>query len=836
MTRWWIQIRDHSTDLKEGGSNSAHLGVSLYYIRSTKMSKPNENGGGGGGSSFKQLSFLNESDPVTLLNSNNYLDQLVPIIKSNIKSNTIPELLETLNNEGLKKDDELTNNINSNEVNIRTTTTEIASISKNASTINEQVLDINDHLSKTSSLTIQKKFQMLALKKNINKINESIILINKILQILELTDRTHELIKNDKFFNALKNLNDLDALNKDFDKDFQFLQNINDSIPIMKNLVRDESISLVKRNLNTLDTKYDKISLAYYDKFTQILLKWDQFRQKNRDFDKYKLNSSVEISLRDDYLNKDDHLPQVYKFIDFGFIYDSFLIFKSLDQLPFLKNEFNKELNLRRDKILHPFLTNDLHNEQFKKYIISNDNLKNFLSKLIGFLIFHDLMSTKLPNIINQKTTDIWENLSAKIYPFLKELVANGLIETQKILDFKSIIGNFYLILEHFNLSGDHFYNLLIMTFKKFSQISTHNFKIDFQKLTEEDDSMPMAIYDIGLYRKISNISWYEDSRSENEIKFPQVLPFSTIYPMTCAQVRAYITHQTGFLKDYYKYDVESLNKLVIENVDNLLISVINSYFKEKLKLITREELSQNLINLEYFLIMSKEVNKLLSRTFHTDVNLKAINAISDTRKITERELFVMVDGKVEDLMDFIDWDWQTTELNKEPNYFMKDVGDFLKNMFTSTFSNLPLSVKTLLLYRVFDLLAIRFLENLNDQSKISKQSVQNFDIDIEYIETVSRELNPSRDAAINGTSRESLQSMFLQLRQCINLLKVGHLEEYKDQTTRMRKYDQIKPDDAVQLIKKVSNELSTPNTPIDSPDPSGGSKYAKFYKFRSNA
>lgn len=793
------------------------------------MSKLNDS------STYKQLSFLNESDPITLLNSNNYLDQLVPIIKSNLKSNTIHELLETLNAEGSKKDDELTSSIHQNESNIRNTTSEISKISHNASTINEQVLDINDHLAKTSNMTIQKKFQMLGLKKNINKINESVILINKILQILELTDRTHELIKSNKFFNALKNLNDLDALNKDFDKDFQFLDNINNSIPIMKNLIRDESISLVKRNLNSLDSRYDKISLAYYEAFSQLLVKWDNYRQQNRDFDRYKLNSSVEVSLRDSYVSPQEQLPQVESFLNISFIYDTLLIFKSLDQSAYLKTEFNKELNLRRDKILYPFLTNDVKNEQFKKFIISNENLKSFLAKLIGYLIFHRMVSEKIPNTVTQKTNDLWENLSAKIYPFLKDLIANGLIEIPRIIDFKTVIGNFYLILEHFNLNSDHFYNLLIMTFKKFSQLSTFGFKNEFQKLTEEDDSMPMAIYDIKLYRKIINISWYEMTKPENELKFPEVLPFSTIYPMVCAQVRAFISQQTQFLKDYYKYEVKSLNKLVIENVDNILLNVLNAHFREKLSLITREELSQNLINLEYFLIMSKEVSKQLIRTFHTQVHLKSIDAISETRKITETKLFEMVDGKIEDLMDFIDWDWQTEDVNPEPNYFIKDIGDFLTNMFNSTFSNLPYSVKTLLLYRVFDLLAKRFLENLNEQSILSKASVTNFDTDISYIESITRELNPSRQGESNGSSRDSLQSMFLQLRQTINLLKSGHLDEYKDQTIRMRKFDQIKPDDAISLIKKISPD-SRPQTPISSPDPASASKYSKFYKFRSNA
>ncbi|KAH3676103.1 hypothetical protein WICMUC_002400 [Wickerhamomyces mucosus] len=771
---------------------------------------------------FKDLHFLNDNDPVTLLNSNNYIDQLVPIIKSSIKSNAIDELLETLTNEGLKKDDELTQLIKSKDDDIIDATKSVSTISHIATGINEQVLDITDHLSKTSNLTLDKKFQLLALKKNITKINESEILINKILQVLELTDKTHELIKDNRFFKALKNLNDLTSLNKEFDKDFKFLNNINQSLPILQNLIRDESLSLLKRNLNSSDNKFEQVGLLYFEFFQNLINHWDNFKQINKDFESYKINSSVELSLRKSYLQEEE-LPILEDYINIGYIYDTQLVFKTLDQLQFFQDEFNKELSIRRDKILYPFIntggnngTNGYQNKEFDEFIKSIGNLNKFLSKLTGYLIFHNSLNKNFPHILNQSTNDLWENIDTKIYQHLKNLILNEILELSKILEIKTLVGNFYLILEQFNLNKENFYHLLITIFKKYCQLSIFQFAKDFQNLANDDDSMPMIIHEYRLYKKIITVSWYNDFRQEFEIKFPQVLPFSTIFPMTCAQFRNYISQQFNFLKDFYKFDLLILQQLIVGNVEKIFQTVIVKYFKEKLNSITREELSQNLINLENFIVLNQEIGKLLSKNLGYTVELNSIDQILDAKKLTETKLFEMIDGKVEDLVDFIDWDWSSKQINREPNYFIKDIGDFLQNMFNSTFSNLPYSVKTLLLYRVFDLLAIKFLDNLKNQELLSIESILNFDLDISYVESIIIELNPAK-----SDNKESLQSMFTQLRQSINLLKQGNLNEYKDQTLRMRKFDQIKPEDAINLIQKL--DISS-NVEINSSSPKIGS------------
>ncbi|KAH3681122.1 hypothetical protein WICPIJ_007927 [Wickerhamomyces pijperi] len=812
---------------------------------------------------FKDLTILTQSESTTLalLNSPNYIDQLVPMIKISLKADTIDDLIDTLTKESMKRDDELVTLIRSKEAEINQTAKQVSSISKHSHIINEQILDVNDHLSSTSNLTVKKKFELLGLKKTITKIKESEIVLSKVLQILELTDRTQGLIKDGNFFKALKNLTDLEGIYSEF-KDgnrigesfsnatttninininttsipatassLTFLERINSSLPVLKKIIQDESISSLRRGFNSNELlNFVKLGESFDSYFKNLIITWDNFKRTNVDFMKYKINSSVEISLRASY-SDDDHVgkmtPNVEELIDVGFIYDTFLVFDNLERLDFFKEEFNKELAVRRDKLLYPFINSPIKNEDFDKYIKeSTSNLKDFLLKLSGFLILHHHLNSSFSDILTQSTRDLWENIDTKIYQHIKNLILQETFDVARVNELKSIIGSFYLVLEHFQLDSDRFYNLLIHCFKKFTQFQAAIFRREFETLARDDDSMPMIIHEYKLYRKITNVGWYADARDESEIRFPQVLPFSTIYPMSCAQLRNFITQEFGFFKDHFRFDVAGLQNHVVENVDMLFSNIVVPYFQKKINSITREELSQNLVNLENFIVMNTEVGVLLQKMIQLSgeikeqpIVLKSGDKLRDIKKITENKLFEMIDGKINDLIEFMDYDWLVAQTNTEPNFFIKDIGDFLKNMFNSTFTNLPFSVKTLLLYRVFDRLATMFLEELNAQESLSTASILNFDKDISYIEQIIAELNQSNANSAGKSDTESqsdssLQSMFLQLRQTINLLKSGSLKEYSDQTIRMRKYDQIKHDSAVKLINKLPNSYSSNSNP----------------------
>ncbi|CAI8506139.1 unnamed protein product [Hanseniaspora opuntiae] len=154
-----------------------------------------------------------------------------------------------------------------------------------------------------------------------------------------------------------------------------------------------------------------------------------------------------------------------------------------------------------------------------------------------------------------------------------------------------------------------------------------------------------------------------------------------------------------------------------------------------------------------------------------------------------------------------IEIDWTIEKVSNEPNLIISDIAQFLEMMFTSTLINLPPQIRTLLIFREFDIITDRFLKIFihDTPNRITPQAVLNFETDINCLQSVI-------DSLFNGvifknddaTSRESLTSTFDEINQYIKLIKTGRIDE-NFASMRMKIYPRIQPELALKLMKKLS-------------------------------
>ena len=103
---------------------------------------------------------------------------------------------------------------------------------------------------------------------------------------------------------------------------------------------------------------------------------------------------------------------------------------------------------------------------------------------------------------------------------------------------------------------------------------------------------------------------------------------------------------------------------------------------------------------------------------------------------MTETKLIQLIDSKISDILETVDFEWDAKDIRQEPDITIIDLGQFLEMMFASTLINLPYSVQTLLIFREFDSLTRKVLDICLTEtpSHIAQESIHNFDIDIEYL------------------------------------------------------------------------------------------------------
>ncbi|AAS53622.2 AFR251Cp [Eremothecium gossypii ATCC 10895] len=745
-----------------------------------------------------------------------------------------------------------------------------------------QVADLQAQLSASTNEVVSKKRALTSNRRTSIKISESIILIEKIFQMLELTNKCQELIRDGNFYKALQNLDKLERIYiHDFKNyKFEFLAVIYNSIPKLKNIIKDESINLIKKSLSSnLEKTLSQVGQTYFQVYNDQLLPHWLAMKKAMKLSNYKFNSPVEVSLRDDSFLAGLKLEDYYNLDEF---YDSIMIFESLKETNYLCDEFTKEYDFRKVKLVYPLdwksTTTMTHsaNEQVDSFYqqLSLPFLKEYLLKILGFLLYDKFLhkSTDYIFAYNTYTTteEFWEQFMTKVSPHLSRFIKEKLTTEDQLIEFKNFLGILIAILENMKLNSESMYKIQVQVFEKYCGLLIHVFDKEFTNLLNDDDFMPLPISDRNFYEKVMKLCWMKPDSvpivtQDDANGFSVTLPFSPLYPMTCALIKKSYANMLLFLNTFFQHDLSYLNIVLVRTVDDIFIKVVNNKIRSKLDTTSREEIAQILINLDYFIVAAKEFSDIMTKeniTQNPDIEIKlsSTKQLADTKKYAETKLIELIDSKVTDLMEFVELDWTTEEVRDEPGLSIRDIAQFLEMMFTSTLANLPYSIKSLLIFREFDQLTRKFLELLVHESPsyITTQSVANFETDMKFLENVISNIFPNESTEQNveispstpttpvadsfnvkspnmiESNVRSLFSTFTDLNQHILLMKSNNFDEYKDSSIRMRKYPRIKPEVAHLLMNKLSRPTTATtdgdNTTVSDYSVTSNGRFAKFF------
>lgn len=777
--------------------------------------------------------------------------------------------------------------------------TSMKAISGIQSTIQQDIVNevnlFQSELNQSTNELILKKHLFVNNKKVSLKISEAMILINKIVRLLELSSKCQNLIQERKFFKALQNLDNLERLYLQEFKDynFEFLKEIYNSVPKLKAITKDECINLIKNSFNSNLGKnlVDIGSQIFFIYENQLLKNWEVKKKNTKIYSNFNFNSPVEISTRDQETLEKINFDNFFNLDEF---YDTIMIFQKLNELPYLIADFDNEYEFRKNKIIHPLIwkntsnsvTDDISDDTFTRQL-SLDFIKEYLIKILGFLCYdinlHKQTEYLLVNNNYNTTNEFWDALMFRLCPYLKYYLKNNLTLDNELVDFKNFLAMFICILENFKLNIEPLYEIMISIFEKFCHLAIEDDDKKFMSLLNDDDFMPLVVNDSSLLQKIIKICWLTEDKQLTETvaendgssSFSAVLPFSPLYPMSCTLVQKTHTKLLGFLKEFYRHDLTTLNNILIKTMETVFNSVIDKKIRAKLDSNSREEISQILINLDYFIIAAKEFSSFMTRESilqnpDFEIRLSSIDHFTESRKIAETRLIKLIDSKINDILEMVNFEWTTTEVRHDPDISIIDLGQFLEMMFASTLINLPYSVQSLLIFREFDSLTRTLLDILLHETpnKITRESVGNFQIDIQYLQSIiprifetikgnSRDnktpLTPSTPtfsgsnnttAPLTENNAKTLEETFAELNQCLDLLKSGNIQEYNDPQLRSKKYSRVKPEEAKILATKITplvqqntsgstSDISSSDEDYNTDNSSNGNRIANFFSRR---
>lgn len=778
-----------------------------------------------------ELILKKESEIIqSLFSCDNPIERLTSILKEKIKNNQLGELIGGLNEMAKSTEEDLKRIFLSSSEDISNYLNFIDNNQVFAEEMNNKVQNVMERINQNICEVVEEKNIEIKKKDKMNKINETIIVLDMCRSMFYLSNKIHIMIKKEKFYSSLKLIDVLEHIHLPKFENFDFVNKISELIPLLKSKIETRSFeNLVKWHNIEMERNLGTTADIIYNNLEILQNTWKNFKKDNSEFSSYKLNSPVELSVRYTLLKSNNFLNENFV-SNMDIMHNTILVYQMLNQLKKLSMLYHKEIINKYNKMVYPIII--ILSESDNKFTNITE-LNDFLRKVASFFLIDNKINESTRYVIRSResSNELWSSFQKKIAIVLESFLNTYKFETvDEIISFKDVLGNFIQIMKNGDYRISPLYVYLIKIFRDFYiPFLIKNFRSNFIESIQSDHFMPLVVSLKKDYDSILKVCWYSPEMFDSlgDIKHgPISFPFSEDYVNFCLCVKLNFEDLIEFIDCYYAFDISLINDLILKNFFEKILSFednvgvckdLQDFIQKNFDV--KEIISQFYTNLEYYLFALNEISDMINSSLkkhtglgiYSDKNekyvLKAINHFTELKNYSEKLIFDMVDSKISALLEFLNYDdWFPTIKNKEANYSIKDFCLFLENLFLSLFSVLPKNIKLLGFVRTYETIWKHFSKSLKNASSFNRISIMNFDLDIKFIENLMNRLKSSF-LNVSFPIDEKLDKTFSELRQYVDLLKLDSFDEFiKNPQYRKEHFYQIEYNDGLKLIEKLSN------------------------------
>ncbi|KAI2637513.1 exocyst complex subunit Sec15-like-domain-containing protein [Xylaria nigripes] len=736
-----------------------------------------------------------------------FLDQLIPALKDATSTNRSSALTQELSQYaddreveieriGLTKHEEFLGSVN-----------QLQNVRERTVALTADILELNQSIqASTEQLAAQKQalVNTRAVRENISDVSEA---LKESLNILHSVNNAHDLIRNKKYYGALKSLDDLQneflipTIQNQYATQHRLADLIQKSIPASQKTISEA----VMTDLNTWLYRIRETSqflgeVAFYH--TELRRSRQQARVEQNDFlDHFRLNSAIELVY--DESQEFDVLDNEELQVDFTPLFEALHIHEALGQSDKFRSEYAATRRRQKELLLPGSICLDNNDEK---------SLSSLLEGIAGFAIIEKATMRRVPQLRTAvDVEELWDSMcSTAISLTLKAL--SDVNNAEVLLQIKGSFALFIQTMEGWNYSVTRLDDFLVTLFNKYAVLLKQRFSEDFQEIVSTDDYMPMAINTREEYEKVANVSWFTQEQPVEELTFPCVLPFSQMYPLCCIDIRNFLNQFYFFSNDYFKHPAK---------IDDTLRMAMCKSLIERLSSQYPGQIVQILTNLEHFETACQELEQLLIRARSSGsaggpLALTATGQFREHKKTAEKRIFELVNSKIDDLVETAEYDWTAHAPPSEPSSYIQTLTTYLYNIMSTTLLGLPREIKELIYFDALSHAASKILALplSPDVKKINANGVAFLARDVQHLTTFV-------DGLENGFM---LRSNLDELEQTIQLLQSDNTDEFFDASLRNKKYGRVDALNGPILLEKLTQQA-----------PTSGPTSQRFAKISSN-
>ncbi|KAH9842230.1 Exocyst complex component sec15 [Teratosphaeria destructans] len=728
-----------------------------------------------------------------------YLDQLIPLLKSAQASTQVTPLIHALNQVSASREADIERICNTNHQEFIGSVQQLQAVREGTVTLTNEIMELSRSIeASTEKLSEQKKalVDSRGVRQNIDDATQA---LKDCLEVLRLANQVHDLLGKKNHYAALRALDELQNVHLREVTRYNIASLIERSVPATQKLISEAVMADLNMWLYRIrETSQFLGEVAFYHTEMRRARQKDRAEQDEQ-LGGYKLNTAVELVA--DESEEFDVLNNEEVQVDFSPLFEALHIHEALGQTDRFRADYAATRRTQKD-LLIPQNLNLLDKE--------TNALSSLLESIAGFAIVEKATMAKTSNFRAQADVDeLWDSMCQSAITLINSAL-NVVNNDEALLKIKGVIALFIQTMDTWGYSVQNLDSLQQGLFEKYSSLLKKRFSDDFQEILGTDDYMPMPVSNTEEYAKVLEVSWYIppiDQADPQQVEYPCILPFSQMYPLVCIDIRNFINQIYLFSADDHFKHTTQIDNTLQASLDELLVEKVCKTLIERLRSQYPGQIVQILTNLDHFEHACSDLEHLLgearsSSSAATTITLNATRAFASAKEQAEKRIFELVQSKVDDLIETAEYDWRSTFEMPEASPYMQELTRYLSNIMSSVLLGLPEKIKDTLYFSALTFVqdALLGLPLVPEVQHITWQAAEAYITDIhhllEFVENLPEEHKP--DVLINSLE---------ELKQTADLMASsvqGKGEDFFDSSKSAQRFGKVDKLKGAELLEKV--------------------------------
>ncbi|KAJ8086836.1 Rab GTPase-binding exocyst subunit S15 [Marasmius tenuissimus] len=421
---------------------------------------------------LQQIHLLDQSS------SSENLEQLGPIIKQ-IHANKHQEaFLRTVQDLMQSKDAEIERICGENYQDFIASVSTLFTVKSYTERMKENIATLDASVSQLGRGLVEKKRNLLQNKKTAANLDEAIDTLQACLRVLDVVHRVGEMIREGKYWSALRSLDDVQNLPQTSLSQTPFYQHLLSSLPSLRTQIKNAVTAGMKQWLLEIRNNSGNVGQLSLEAMDARTRRWRARREKDPLLRMSRVGSAVELVTYEK--TEFNVLDNDQLRIDFKPLYQCIHIYTALESLAELQKSYQADRKAQSDLILPAPLP--------------LSSLQSITEQISGFFIVEThVLETTGSFRSEREVEELWDGVVSRLTTSISSALRTE-TDADSFLRVKECLIGFIMSLESPLYPTNSLHSFIIVLFEKYTKLLDTQFSRRFDDIVKQDDYLSMLV------------------------------------------------------------------------------------------------------------------------------------------------------------------------------------------------------------------------------------------------------------------------------------------------------------------------------------------------------